>query len=146
MKIIFNNSDTNIKGFLRNKVFWELKGKDTRQFPDEVADELMKTYPWLRQMKAPPKATQETIDEIYKNAEGQELKINTAPLTDMHPINSAPEGYDDHSIAGESIIAKGVPTQESGSGQKVDVDKDGVEWYGEGVVQEFFPQGKKVFK
>ncbi len=146
MKIIHNPTKCDIKGFLLNKVFWNLISGDTRRFPEDVAEGLLANYPWLKIIKEPPKATEEGLKEMYQEGDKHEIVMKTQPLTDMRPTKTAPEGYDDHSVSGESIVAKGVQTKEVGkSGETVDVDKDGVEWYGEGVVQEFFPAGKRVF-
>ena len=147
MKVIHNPTKSDIKGFLFNKVFYNLIAGDTRRFPEDVTEAIVKTFSWLKVLKGPPQATEETNAKMYPEADKQEIVMKAKPLTDMRPTRAmAPEGYDDHSISGEEIVSRGVSSQEQGkSGERVDVDKDGVEWYGEGVVQEFFSGGKRVF-
>ena len=51
MRVLNNPTNNDIRGFLYKRIFYNLASKDTRLFPDEVAEELKKVYPWLKEIK-----------------------------------------------------------------------------------------------
>ena len=106
----------NISGFVRKGRVWFLNKNDIRTFPDDVGRDLLSTYTFLR--KLDPKKT--TAKE--RKAVSREIKVRKkGGLTDMGLVSRdgfGPEGY--------------VEPAETKPG----VDKDGVEWYGEGVAEE----------
>jgi len=129
MRVLNNPTNNDIRGFLYKRIFYNLASKDTRLFPDEVAEELKKVYPWLKEIKMT-----KALEGKIKEAEQRKVRVRTerevrlarSKGSDFGGADVGPEGF--------------VEMEEVRTG----VDKDGVEWYG-GIEEEFFGPSKPTF-
>jgi len=145
-------NEAHIKSFVWSHARWDLKVNEVKKFPDEVGEALLRTFEFL--MEVTPK----NIAEVRKMQEDKSFKCDSCSFeTDTkialaghkksHGVSeetskllgeideARPEGtYKGYAKEAKPSIEaqEGIPSTVAGNV----TDRDGVEWYGEGLEEE----------
>lgn len=152
MWVIFNPIDNEIRTTIeyppgKKGAEWSLKPGETKKFPNEVGETLLMLYGYLQVLKKDEeKSTKIKVKEYTppKNLDDVEEAVPEVVVEDRrikHPSSNPSVietgGFGEKRFEEEGNQAGGLKLKEKlQNGKLVQLDRDGIEWYGKGVEQD----------